>query len=243
MKLVRFFFIVILAVSLGACEAVEYGSANASKADPLDPVAASRVNVLPKVLIIGDSISQGYHKTVVTRLQGKAQVQRIPGNGQWTGHGVQKIDDWLGDTQWDVIHFNWGLWDIYGWRYKDEDRSPKAYERRLDELVTRLKQTNAKLIWATTTPACPSPEVTMLKQFKTEVVISRDLELQYLDAANRVMHRHGVQINDLHALVLPRLSELSPKPNDVHYTRQGSELLGERVANVIMAVIDEGAGK
>lgn len=201
--------------------------------------AKAAVDDLPRVLIIGDSISQGYHKPVVEKLKGKANVTRIPGNGQWTGHGVEKIDDWLGETQWDVIHFNWGLWDMYGWRYKDEDRSPKAYEARLEKLVTRLKKTNAKLIWATTTPACPEPEVTMRKQFKTDVVISSELEQQYLDAAKRVMKRHGVAINDLHALVLPELETLSPKPSDVHYTKAGSEKLGTQVADTIEAAIDQ----
>lgn len=32
-----------------------------------------------------------------------------------------KIDGWLGDTQWDVIHFNWGVWDMYGWQYATDD--------------------------------------------------------------------------------------------------------------------------
>ena len=194
---------------------------------------------LPKVLIIGDSISQGYHKPVVAQLKGKADVSRIPGNGQWTGHGIEKIDDWLGETDWDVIHFNWGLWDMYGWRYKDEDRSPKAYEARLEKLVTRLKKTGAKLIWATTTPACPAPEVTMLKQFKAEVVISEALEQQYLDAAERVMKRHDIKINDLHALVLPKLDQVSPKPDNVHFTGKGSQLLGDQVAKSISAALQE----
>lgn len=196
------------------------------------------IDDLPKVLLIGDSISMGYTKSVIKHMQGKADVSRIPGNGQWTGYGIEKLDDWLGDTQWDVIHFNWGLWDMYGWRYKDEDRSPKAYEARLEKLVTRLKKTNATLIWATTTPACPAPEVTMLKQFKTEVVISDALEQQYLDAAERVMKRHDIEINDLHALVLPKLDEVSPKPDNVHFTGKGSQLMAEQVATVISAALE-----
>lgn len=203
----------------------------------LDTEAAA--DDLPKVLIIGDSISQGYHKPVLERLEGKADVSRIPGNGQWTGHGVEKIDDWLGDTEWDVIHFNWGLWDMYGWRYKDEDRSPKAYEARLEKLVTRLKKTGATLIWATTTPACPEAEVTMLKQFKTEAVISKALEQQYLDAAERVMKRHDIQINDLHALVLPKLDEVSPQPDNVHFTGKGSQLMAEQVVAVIKTALEK----
>jgi len=113
---------------------------------------------LPNVLLIGDSISQGYDKMVKAGLIGKANVTRNPGNAEWSGTGIKKIDSYLGDTKWDVIHFNWGLWDMYGWEYDNEERSPEAYAKRLDELVTRMKKTGAKLIWATTTPGCKDPE-------------------------------------------------------------------------------------
>src|SRR5436305_496918 len=61
--------------------------------------------VLPRVLLIGDSISIGY--TVPTRklLQGKANVHRIPENGGPTSNGLAKLDKWLGDGKWEVIHF------------------------------------------------------------------------------------------------------------------------------------------
>ncbi len=71
------------------------------------------------------------------------------------------IDQWLGDDTWDLIHFNWGLHDL---KYVDDKgrlaKPPVGkqvstldeYERNLDKLVQRLKQTGAKLIWRPTTP-------------------------------------------------------------------------------------------
>ena len=194
---------------------------------------------LPQVLLIGDSISEGYIRTVRSELAGKADVTRIPGNGQWTGTGVKKIDEWLGDTGWDVIHFNWGLWDMYGWEFAEEDRSPEAYGNRLETLVSRLEKTGAKLIWATTTPACPEAEVTMRKRFNTEVVISEELEKQYLDAAAKVMKAHNVKINDLHALIRPDLAKHAIGPDDVHFNAEGSKLLGKQVAKSIAEEISE----
>src|SRR5689334_20865727 len=64
---------------------------------------------LPRVLLIGDSISIGYTVTVRRELAGKANVLRIPENGADTANGLKKIDEWLGQSKWDVIHFNWGL--------------------------------------------------------------------------------------------------------------------------------------
>ncbi|MFN3168799.1 MAG: SGNH/GDSL hydrolase family protein [Phycisphaeraceae bacterium] len=196
---------------------------------------------LPRVLIIGDSISQGYHQTVVNQLKGKAIVTRIPQNGEWTGTGVEKLDDWLGDTPWVTIHFNFGLWDMYGWPYHEEDRSPKAYRKRLNKIVKRLKQTGATLIWATTTPACPEPEVTMLRRWQTQVVIAPELEKRYLDAAARVMKKHKVRVNDLHALIKPQLEKYAVAPDNVHFTAEGSERLGKQVAAEILRTLETAA--
>ena len=117
---------------------------------------------LPKVLIIGDSISLGFTPHVVQQLDGKAVVEHHKGNAQHTGTGLQKIDQWLGKTKWDVIHFNWGLWDLC-YRHpksKVQGNRDKAngtitttleqYEKNLEELISRLKKTEAKLIWAHT---------------------------------------------------------------------------------------------
>ena len=201
-------------------------------------VTAAQSKPLPRVLLIGDSISGGYQKVVKSLLAGKAEVVKNEGNAEYTGTGLTKLDSWLGDDKWDVIHFNWGLWDMYGWRYAKEDRSPAAYEKRLEALVTRLEKTGAKLIWATTTPACPEAEKTMLTQFKTVVKITPDVERQYLDAALRVMKKHNVQVNDLHALMLPELKKYSPEPDNVHFTAAGYQKLGKQVADAILQQLD-----
>lgn len=201
------------------------------------PVLPPNPDNLPKVLLIGDSISGGYHKDVAKALEGKAVVAKSSDNGESTATGVIKIDGWLGDTKWDLIHFNWGLWDMYGWQYASDDRSPAKYAERLDQLVTRLEKTGAKLIWATTTPVPPNPETTMLKRWKTEVVIDEALERQYQEAALQVMKKHGVRVNDLHALMKPRRSEFQADDN-VHFSPAGSALLAKQVAECILKHLD-----
>ncbi|MGH9342569.1 MAG: SGNH/GDSL hydrolase family protein, partial [Terriglobia bacterium] len=66
---------------------------------------------LPRVLLIGDSISIYYTITVRNSLKGKANVHHIPVNGGNTEFALNHLDDWLGIGKWDVIHFNWGLHD------------------------------------------------------------------------------------------------------------------------------------
>src|SRR5262245_39864055 len=79
-----------------------------------NPVLAPITDVpgLPRVLIIGDSISMGYTTPVRKLLEGKANVHRIPANGGPTKNGIANITKWLGDGKWDVIHFNWGIHDL-----------------------------------------------------------------------------------------------------------------------------------
>ena len=188
---------------------------------------------LPHVLIIGDSISMGYAPFVTKELKGVAHVTRHKGNAGPTIRGLEKIEDWLGETRWSVIHFNWGLWDMYGWEYADDDRSPDAYRKRLEKLVARLEKTGAVLIWGTTTPACPAAESTMRKRFDTELVITPEVEKRYLDTALEVMKDHRIKVNNLHALMKPELSRYALGPDDVHYTKEGYEVLGRKVAEAI----------
>ncbi|MFM2166920.1 MAG: hypothetical protein RIS79_1291 [Verrucomicrobiota bacterium] len=66
---------------------------------------------LPRVLLIGDSISIGHTRPVREKLRGKTDVHRIPQNGGATEVGLEKMTAWLGDGKWDVIHFHFGLHD------------------------------------------------------------------------------------------------------------------------------------
>src|SRR5258708_28446482 len=81
------------------------------------------VHGLPRVLLIGDSISMGYTVPVRELLKGKANVHRIPTNGGPTTNGITNLKAWLGDSKWDVIHFNWGLHDV---KFIRDDPSKRA---------------------------------------------------------------------------------------------------------------------
>jgi len=67
---------------------------------------------LPAALILGDSISMGYAPLVRERLNGVVHVVRPEVNCMDSGFGLAHLDEWLGETPWDVIHFNFGLHDL-----------------------------------------------------------------------------------------------------------------------------------
>lgn len=195
---------------------------------------------LPNVFIIGDSISIGYTKPTVELLKGVANVKRAKANCGDTKNGLSNLKRWLGDTEWDVIHFNWGLHDLC-YRHPDskvQGKRDKAngtiavpleqYRRNLEMLVRQLKKTGATLIWANTTPV-PKGEAGR--------VVGDDLK--YNAAAKEIMKKHGVAINDLHALASGFAPALWSKPGNVHFKKAGSVKLAEQVAKEIEAALDK----
>lgn len=99
---------------------------------------------LPRVLLIGDSVSRGYTQAVRKALAGKVNVHRAPANCGPTKAGVESSMSGSATGKWDLIHFNFGIHDR---------ATPIAdYRTRLAEIVDRLAATGAKLVWAATTP-------------------------------------------------------------------------------------------
>ena len=184
---------------------------------------------LPRVLLIGDSISEGYTHPTRQLLKGKANVHRIRKNGRSTVAGLAFIDGWLGKRKWDLIHFNFGLHDLAYVRLKDDlcvvgnnQVPPKMYERNLRELVAKLKATGAKLLWASSTPiaegAWGSSPADMLK---------------YNRIAARIMDENNIPTDDLYAFALKRLKDIQ-LPKNVHFSEKGSGVLAQQVAANIL---------
>jgi acetyl esterase/lipase len=196
---------------------------------------------LPNVLLLGDSVSIGYTLQVRELLAGKANVYRPvraranrPENCSDSRTGVVKLDRWLGDIEWSVIHFNWGLHDlkhvhVAGKHSKSNDpNSPtlatvEQYQANLEKIVARLKKTDANLVFATTTPVVPGT----LDPLRTP-----DAPVRYNAAAVQVMQNNDVRVNDLYAFCEPHLSEWQ-LPKNVHFNSVGSQAIAERVASVI----------
>jgi acyl-CoA thioesterase-1 len=201
---------------------------DAKKAKPApSPITAPITDEpgLPRVLLIGDSISMGYTLPVRELLKGKANVHRIPANGGPTINGLKNLKAWLGTGKWDVIHFNFGIHDMKFMEPGKQQVPPDAYEKNLREIVKQLQATGARLIWATTTPI-PDGELNPSRTF--------DKVPTYNAIAIKVMTETGVTINDLNAYITPHLAKLQ-NPKDVHFNKDGSEFLAKAVAAKIEA--------
>lgn len=219
-------------------------------------VAASSALILPQisfatndelqhVLIMGDSISIGYTPFVKTMLGHLAIVQRpMLDNGEaenceGTTKGVQNLKRWLGDTKWDIIHFNFGLHDIKHINPQTGEGSQnpadplqadlKQYKKNLTTIVAMLKETGADLIFATTTPY---PDITdgPLRDPK--------MPEKYNQVAIKIMNRNGVELNDLYTFAKPRLDEIQ-LPHNVHFNDEGYRELAEKVIDRITVALED----
>ncbi len=189
---------------------------------------------LPRVLLIGDSISIGYTLPVRAALTGTANVHRPPENCAHTWRGLEALDRWLGKGKWDLIHFNWGLHDL---KYVDADGKlslpPKGkqvstleqYQSNLEELVQRLERTGAKLVWRPTTPVPPGAG----GRFPED-------QGRYNEAARRVVQRHGILVDDMNAFIaregIPHI-----RPDNVHFSKEASAQLAANSAALIRSAL------
>jgi len=191
---------------------------------------------IPNVLIIGDSISIGYTPFVKEILNGKATVWHPDENCEGTTKGVLKVDEWIGNTKWNIIHFNFGLHDLKHVSAKTGESSTNPedprqadvnqYSKNLKIIVEKLKASGAKLIFASTTPV---PEKSSPLREPEQVLI-------YNEAALKIMKSENIPVDDLFGMALPKLKEIQLTDN-VHFTPDGYRLLAEKVSASIMQVL------
>ena len=237
MRKLRFAVTLIVLLSCSIVGAQDKKSKKVRKPNPA-MAKVEDVAGLPRVLIVGDSISIGYTVGVRKLLEGKANLHRPLANCGPTHTAVKKIDEWLqtgGDgKKWDVIHFNWGLHDL---KYMGADGSnladpknaknhqqvpPAEYEKNLTALVEKLKATGAKLIWRNTTPVPPGTK----GRLPGDSVI-------YNKIATKIMTANDIPTHDLYTVSKERMDELM-LPANVHFKPAGSKVLAELVTARIL---------
>ena len=198
---------------------------------------------LPNVFIYGDSISIHYTLHVKDQLKGKANVYRLPGNGNNSSFfipSVSRLNEGMRDPKieghwsfkWDVIHLNVGVHDLR--LLKDGPKGKKTepvhtlaeYEQNLRGIFSYLKKTepHATIVFATTTPIPEgSPEFRVGDSAK------------YNEVARKVIKDFpGVIINDLYEFTKPNQDKWKRGEGDVHFNLEGRVAQGNEVARVIL---------
>jgi hypothetical protein len=175
---------------------------------------------LPRVLLVGDSITRGYFGAVEKHLAGKAYCARLT-----TSKCVSDptfVDDLkllLKQYKFSVIHFNNGL---HGWGYTEDQ-----YRGGLLKTVVAVKENGggAKLIWATTTPVREKTDLGTFAERTDRVKVRNKL-------AAEIMTEQHIPTDDLFELVKEHAEWTSG--DGVHFNGQGNEALAKQVATSVL---------
>lgn len=181
---------------------------------------------LPRVLLVGDSITRGYFGEVEKNLDGKAHCARLTTSKCVSDPFYSdEVELLLKQYKFAVIHFNNGL---HGWGYTEEQ-----YRDGLLRLMETFKEhaAGAKLIWATTTPVRNADNLQQISE-RTERVKARN------QIAAEIMKDRNVSTDDLYGLV-----EAHPEffaGDGVHYNGKGRETQGAAVAECVLKCLPKG---
>ncbi len=182
----------------------------------------------PRVLLIGDSILNGYSRQVVAALEGKADVDLWVNPYHQSEHLNRLLAEVLDNGPYHVVHFNMGL---HGWqkgRIKEGEFQPltKAYVE-----VIRRKLPQAKIIWASSTPVTVKGTPTELDPEINPIIVEHNR------LAAEVMKELGVPVNDFYGLLVSKL-ELA-RGDQFHWRPEAYKLLADAAAESIIAALQE----
>ena len=171
---------------------------------------------LPRVLLIGDSICNGYNGLVKDELAGAAYTSFWATSKCASDRSyLKELSFILAEYDYAVIHFNNGLHSL------DTDRA--AWEASLREVVRTLKEKGrgAKLVWASSTP------------LKDPALTAKAKELNAIAA--RLMQESGIPTDDLFGLMDPQDRALWS--DTFHYHEAGRRLQAKQVADSVRPLL------
>ena len=192
------------------------------KAWRFEPAPATN-SMLPRVLLIGDSILNGYLPVVIKSLEGRARVDAWV-NPYWQSAQVNQLasDILATNGPYAVIAFNMGL---HGWpkgRIKEGTFVPLtlAYVG-----ILKARQPQARLIWNNTTPAL-LPGKAELNPGTNSIILAHNR------MAAEVMAEMNVPVNNLYSEILPHLD--LGKGDGFHWQPKAYQILGAAVSRRII---------
>jgi hypothetical protein len=176
---------------------------------------------LPRVLLIGDSITRDYYSEVERRLAGKAYVSRLC-TSRFVGDPIllKEITLVLDEGRFDVVHFNNGM---HGWQHSEQE-----YQKAFPKVIKTIRDhtAKAKLIWATTTPLRDGKAVA----YDSRVDYSDDRIAVRNSIAATIATRQKIPIDDLNLLMRGHPEYHS---DNVHFNSQGVQIEAAQVATEI----------
>ena len=155
---------------------------------------------MKKLFLIGDSIRMGYCEYVKLALKGKAEVYWHTENARFAEYVLYSIGNWEAQLRMgkdlDCIHWNVGLHDVIRTMEDDPITPPDIYAYYIDRICKRLRAyyPKAEMIFATSTP--------VQEELYGYWLSRKNADIDNINAAAvEVVAKHGIKVNDLHALL------------------------------------------
>ena len=187
-----------------------------------------------RVLLIGDSIKFFYRQEVENILGGGYEVFAPEENCRFSTYGLNSLRFWLQEfPDADIIHWNFGLWDT-AILYKEDGcfTSLEIYLDTMKKILRELKNTGAKIIFATTTPVHEDKK--NLEGPIPPVHRNEDI-IRYNNAILKEFEKEDIYINDLYSLMYEE-KEKYLLADMIHPNPNGVKLLGKAVADSILSI-------
>ena len=184
-----------------------------------------------EVILIGDSIRMGYQPFVEKELEGTATVHGAQQNGGTSENVLNNLDEWVLSRGAALVHLNCGLHDLRTWPEEGKSVPLPEYRKNVEEILrTILDKASLKAVWALTTPVIEERHNPRrdFDRFEADVVA-------YNREAAEICNRLGVPVNDLYSVVMCAGPGELLGQDGVHFTPEGSALLGKAVADAIRA--------
>lgn len=174
-------------------------------------------NSLPRVALIGDSITEGYYGIVKASLKGIARVDYLA-----TSYSIvsdmygQTVRAFIKDSKYDVVHYNYGL---HGFSVSDE-----SYGDLCRDFV-RFFASESEIIIATTTSVLQNDcwEEKIAQRNKTLVSVAKEFD---------------AYVNDLNS-VSEKLDASGRDSDGVHFTESGYRALSQSVVKAVMTQLNK----
>lgn len=171
-----------------------------------------------RVLLIGDSITNGYSAIVRKHFEGLAFVDMMATSKFIFDDGLEaEIKYFLSQYAYQAIHFNNGLHGI--------DLPIDDYMTGYKRITELLLSKGCALCLATSTPVTVLGRPKILDPVKNTVVTQRN------QIVERIAREHNLPVNDLYHAVVGKKS-IRDK-DGLHYNAKGYRLLGRQVADIL----------
>lgn len=185
-----------------------------------------------QVMLIGDSIRDGYRGYVREILKDEAEVVWSEDNARFVSYTLFCVRAWIEafGPHADVVCWNNGLWDVV--HMMDAEYpivSPEEYRRTLKCIIGQIRQAlpAAKIIWARITPII---EAENRRTRPDHPRYNRDI-IRFNGIADEVMAENGIRTVDLYSLM--EAAGETVYVDGVHYTQEGARMQAEAMCAAI----------